>query len=84
MANKKTESAAGGAEKDIAKLSIEQALAALEEVLDKMQDEETTLEESFACYEYGMKLLKHCNATIDRVEKRVQQISEDGEVTEFD
>lgn len=30
-----------------------------------------------------MKLLQHCNATIDQVEKKVLQINEDGGLDEF-
>ena len=41
--------------------SIEQTFAELEELLEKLESPDTTLEESFACYEAGMKLVKACN-----------------------
>ena len=64
-------------------LKIEEAFAKLEELLAKMESPEITLEESFACYEEGMKLVKHCSDTIDRVENQVQVIAADGSLTEL-
>ena len=51
--------------------SIEQTFAELEELLEKLESPDTTLEESFACYEAGMKLVKACNDKIDKVEKKM-------------
>ena len=51
--------------------SIEQTFAELEELLEKLESPDTTLEESFACYEAGMKLVKACNDKIDKVEKQM-------------
>ena len=56
--------------------SIEQTFAELEELLEKLESPDTTLEESFACYETGMKLVKACNDKIDKVEKQIQILSE--------
>jgi len=41
------------------------------------------LEESFLAYQEGMKLLKQCNDTIDKVEKQVLALNKDGELDEF-
>ena len=51
--------------------SIEQTFAELEQLLEKLESPDTTLEESFACYEAGMKLVKACNDKIDKVEKQM-------------
>ena len=51
--------------------SIEQTFAELDELLEKLESPDTTLEESFACYETGMKLVKACNDKIDKVEKQM-------------
>lgn len=64
-------------------LSIEEAFAQLQKILAKMEDEKTTLEDSFASYEKGMQLLQYCNDRIDRVEKKVQKMAEDGTTTDF-
>lgn len=78
MAKKKEETA----EKEHV-LSLEETFAQIEEVIARLETEEITLEESFAQYHRGMKLLAHCNETIDQVEKKVLKISEDGGLDEF-
>lgn len=64
-------------------LSLEDTFEQIEEVITHLESEEITLEESFREYNRGMKLLQHCNATIDQVEKKVLQINEDGGLDEF-
>ena len=64
-------------------LSLEEAFEQIEEVISHLETEEITLEQSFQEYNRGMKLLQHCNDTIDRVEKKVLQINEDGGLDEF-
>ena len=64
-------------------ISLEEAFEQIEKVISHLETEEITLEQSFQEYNRGMKLLKHCNETIDRVEKKVLQINEDGGLDEF-
>lgn len=64
-------------------LSLEEVFAQIEEVIAHLETEEITLEESFQEYNKGMQLLQHCNSAIDRVEKKVLQINENGELDEF-
>lgn len=64
-------------------LSLEETFAQIEEVIAHLETEEITLEQSFQEYNRGMQLLKHCNETIDQVEKKVLQINEDGGLDEF-
>lgn len=64
-------------------LSLEEAFARIEETIEHLEEEETTLEESFSAYQKGMRLLQYCNAKIDKVEKQVLKINEDGELDEF-
>ncbi|MDE6213353.1 MAG: exodeoxyribonuclease VII small subunit [Lachnospiraceae bacterium] len=64
-------------------LSLEEAFAQIEEVIESLESEEITLEESFAQYHRGMDLLAQCNETIDRVEKKVLKFNEDGGLNEF-
>ncbi len=64
-------------------LSLEDAFAQIEEVIGRLEAEEITLEESFSAYNQGMALLAKCNETIDRVEKKVLKINEDGGLDEF-
>ena len=64
-------------------LSLEEAFARIEEKIGHLEEEETTLEESFQAYQQGMKLLQYCNEKIDKVEKQVLLINENGELDEF-
>ena len=59
--------------------SIEETFARLDELLEKLEASDTSLEESFACYEQGMKLVKTLNAQIDKVEKQILILSEGDE-----
>lgn len=51
--------------------SIEQTFAELDEIMEKLEASGTSLEDSFACYEAGMKLVKACGEKIDKVEKQM-------------
>ena len=62
---------------------LEEAFGEIEKLLEKLGDRDVSLEESFALYQEGMKLLKLCNAQIDRVEKQMLQIDEEGKLYEF-
>lgn len=64
-------------------LSLEEAFEQIGEVISHLETEEITLEQSFLEYNRGMKLLQHCNEKIDRVEKKVLQINENGGLDEF-
>lgn len=59
------------------KLTIEETFALLEEILTQMEKRDISLEESFVCYEKGMKLVKACNDKIDKVEKQIIVLSEE-------
>lgn len=64
-------------------MSIEESFAKLQEILEKMEAEDVTLEQSFACYEEGMKLVRCCNEKIEQVEHKVMLLNEDGSLDEF-
>lgn len=59
------------------KLTIEETFELLEEILAQMEKRDISLEESFAYYEKGMKLVKACNDKIDKVEKQIIVLSEE-------
>ena len=65
-------------------MTIEENFAKLEDTLALLESDEVTLEEAFAAYNEGMKLLKQCNDQIDKVEKQVLKLSGDGTLTELD
>lgn len=63
--------------------TLEEQLRLLEEVVNRLEREEISLEESFRLYHKGMDLLKQCNETIDTVEKQVLMLDENGETHGF-
>ena len=71
------------AEKMEDKFRLEEAFDQIELLLERLQDRDVSLEESFAWYEQGMKLLKKCSENIDHVEKQMLQIDEEGHTHEF-
>ena len=64
-------------------LTLEEAFARLEEVTRMLEDEDISLEQSFAGYQKGMELLKYCNESIDKVEKKVLVLNGEGKLDEF-
>lgn len=62
---------------------IEENFALLETLAAKLEDPNTSLEDSFRYYQQGMELLKQCSQKLDAVEKKMLKISENGEVSEF-
>lgn len=67
----------GGTEVD-PEMSVEEAFAELEQLIKRMETDGISLEESFACYEKGIRLVRFCNAKIDRVEKKVRILRGEG------
>lgn len=63
--------------------SLEELFQKLEEIAGCLEGENVNLEDSFRLYNEGMQLLKKCNDTIDRVEKKVLILDEEGETHEF-
>ena len=63
--------------------TLEQTFDKVENVVAKLEQEEISLEESFKLYKEGMKLIKSCNDRIDKVEKEVLKLNENGELDEF-
>lgn len=68
---------------EIEKMSLEQAFEQLENTIARLEAEDITLEDSFAAYKEGMDILKHCNNSIDKVEKQVLMLSTDGELETY-
>ena len=59
-------------------LTIDEKMDRLDEIIEKMEGEEVTLEESFDLYKQGVELVRSCNDAIDRVEKEVLKLNDDG------
>ena len=63
--------------------TLEEAFAELDGMLEKLADRDVPLEESFAIYAEGVKLLKYCSEKLDRVEKKMMVMNEEGTMDEF-
>ena len=64
-------------------LSLEENFARLESVMERLEREDIPLEEAFRAYSEGMAVLKQCSDQIDRVEKQVLKLNEEGQLEEF-
>jgi exodeoxyribonuclease VII small subunit len=62
---------------DITKLSFEEALEQLEEIVIKLEDGSIKLEESIAEYTRGVHLKNHCETKLKEATLKVEQITID-------
>ncbi|NLY48194.1 MAG: exodeoxyribonuclease VII small subunit [Clostridiales bacterium] len=62
---------------------LEEAFERLNNIIEELEKPDISLEQSFALYQEGMKLLKESNASIDKVEKELIILSENGETDEL-
>ena len=63
--------------------SLETVFGQLDEIVEKLEAEDVSLEDSFTLYHKGMDLLKVCNEKIDTIEKKMMILDENGEEHEF-
>lgn len=66
-----------------AEFSLEENFARLEATLEQLESDDISLEDAFRAYSEGMNILKQCNEQIDRVEKQVLKLNEEGQLEEF-
>lgn len=59
---------------DIAALSFEDALRALEDIVRNLEGGEVPLDATMDLYERGEKLRKHCQARLDAAQLRIEKI----------
>ena len=65
-------------------MTIEESFVKIEETIENLEREDISLEQAFAAYSDGMKLLKECNDQIDMVEKKVLKLAANGQLTEME
>lgn len=65
-------------------MAIEETFSSLEEIIAILENKETTLEDAFAQYEKGIKLVKDANEALDAVEKKILVLQGNGEVESVD
>lgn len=61
----------------IEELTYEQALNELEGIIQDLESDEHTLEQTLAMYERGQALARHCAKLLEEAELKVQELSGD-------
>ena len=65
------------------KLSFEAALKELEQIVEKMEDDDTTLENSISFYKKGIELLQFCQKELEGAQREVS-VLEAGMLKKFE
>ena len=63
----------------VSKMSFEQAMAELEQVVGKLERGDVALEDSIKLYERGAELKKRCEAKLKEAEEKVAAITLDAD-----
>lgn len=73
-----------GNDNDKKTLALQDIFLQLDTVIESMEKEDVSLEETFELYHKGMDMLKICNDKIDKVEKKMLLLDNEGEEHEFE
>ena len=65
------------------KLSIEEQLEKIDEVIEKLEQEDLPLEDALKAFEKGIGLVKETNEALTKAEKRLQVLTEEGNTDEL-
>ena len=68
--------------KTLDELTLDQLFDKMDEVLSSME-EENSLEKTFEFYHEGMELLKASNDMIEKIDKKMLSLDQEGETHEF-
>lgn len=63
--------------------TLESSFEEINDIIQKLEMEDVSLEDSFHLYQEGMKLIKLCNDSIDKVEKKLLVLGEKNESDEL-
>lgn len=62
---------------------LEERFAKIDAILDQMEDENVTLDQSFTLYKEGLEQIKAASASLDTIEKAMLVLTDDGRLEEF-
>lgn len=62
---------------DQERLSFEEALNKLESIVEQLEDQEITLEDSVKLYEEGVRMSKFCTEILEQAELRIEQVNDE-------
>lgn len=63
--------------------TLEENFTKIEEILSELERNDISIEDAFHKYSEGVELLKQCDENIDKVEKKVLKLMEDGRTEDF-
>ena len=66
------------------KMTFEQAIKRLEEIVDLLENNETSLDDSVELFQEGVQLSKYSSKKLGNVENKVSKILIDGQLEDFD
>lgn len=69
---------------DMSDLSLEEKFAALDDMIQKLEQADISLDQSFQLYSKGMALVNECHKEIEDVEGKVMKLNDNGSLTEFE
>ncbi len=66
----------------MAEKKFEEALLKLEDIVEKLEGEELSLEESLKGFEEGIRLVRFCNKKLNEAERKIEILLHDAEGNE--
>ncbi len=69
---------------DVDKLSFEDAIKELTDIVGKIEQGEIPLQDSLEQYEKGMALIKQCRTILQKAEERIEKITKEEETENSD
>ncbi|WP_333871051.1 exodeoxyribonuclease VII small subunit [Desulforamulus putei] len=67
---------------EVEKLSFEQALGRLEEVVRELESNQLPLDRALELFAEGITLSKYCNSCLEQAEQKISMLMADGELKE--
>lgn len=68
---------------EIESLSFEDSFKYLEEIVNKLENAEESLENSIKYYDFGIKLKKHCDKKLKNAELKIKKVIDDTNLETF-
>jgi exodeoxyribonuclease VII small subunit len=69
---------------NIVDLTYEQAFAELEKIVGELESDIANLDEALQLFERGQQLAKHCASLLEKAELKVQELTDGGELHDFE
>ena len=59
-------------------MSFEVAVSRLQEIVEKLEQGQTPLDDSLQLFEEGVKLSRYCHNKLDEIERKIEVLSKEG------